>query len=149
MARLLLSEHLILCELLHTEDTASLGSILCFLTCSPHNRGDFFIQPGLVQLQHILSTRFEDLSGAHSFMCWRSLSQHLRGWGLCGSLLSSWFSFLCYSFPSFREADHTHPAELDLQCLWSYVQLGGHQPFMEGFLCRFPVLCRQILEYLN
>lgn len=111
MASLLLPGQWILCALVYTEDTAS----LCFLTHSPCNRGDFIIQPGLVQLQHILSTSFEDLLGAHSASCVGGPCASTFETGDCGEACSPSGGLpFCYIFPTFRGADHIHPAELDL-----------------------------------
>lgn len=110
MSNLLFPGQLILCELLCTEDTASLGSILCFLTCSSWNRGDFIIQPGLVQLQPILSTSFEDLSGAHGASCVGGPCPTTCKTGHCGEACSSsrGLSFsVISSQPSEELATHT------------------------------------------
>lgn len=135
MAGFSLPGQLILRELVYTEDTASLGSVLYFLTCFPCT----IHWP--CPIQHILPPSSEELSGAHSTSCAGGpCSQHCLV-GDCGEACSP-FGLPLSVIPSQPLGEQTTHLLARPACLWSPVQPSGHGLFVRGFLCTAPVLCR-------
>lgn len=137
MTALLLPGQLILHELVCIEDTVKSWFSSLLPNLFPLYQRVFYHPLDLVQLQHILSTSFEDFQELHVLEVPVILECK-------GPLLSLWSSSLLY-LPSLQESWLHTSCRARPTCSWSHVL---PRPFVKGLLCIAPVLYRWFLDIL-